>query len=68
MPSKPMIERARRGAYDELYTPLVAVEYILPYIPAGIIWESAPGTGTVVGALQRAGHEVVWKHADYFEW
>ena len=68
MPSKPMIERSRRGPYDELYTPAAALTNLLPYIPAGVIWESAPGTGNIVRALRRAGHKVTSSKKDYFNW
>ena len=68
MPSKPMIARAKRGPYDELYTPAEAIRYLLPHIPTGTIWESAPGKGNIVKLLQRAGHKVVWSVDDYFGW
>ena len=69
MPSKPMIERARRGAYDELYTPVEALSYILPYIPKeAVIWESAPGEMDIVNALSEGGWNVVYSDKDYFDW
>ena len=63
-----MINRARNGAFDELYTPAEAVSYLLPYLPDGIIWESAPGTGQLIKFLQQAKRKVVWGNKDYFEW
>ena len=68
MPSKPMIERARRGPYDELYTPAEALRHMLPHIPSGTIWESAPGKGNIVRLLEGAGREGVWSKQDYFDW
>ena len=66
MPSKPMIDRARRGAFDDICTPAHAVEYLLPCIPEGVIWESAYGTGALASAL--SGRAVVWGARDYFSW
>lgn len=68
MPSRPMINRAKRGAFDELYTPAEAIIHLLPYLPGGLIWEPAPGTGQLVQFLQRSGREVVWGKQDYFQW
>ncbi len=68
MPIKAMQESAERGPYDELYTPYEALRYLLPFLPEGRIWESAPGTGNIVGMLEHEGHEVVWENRDYFEW
>ncbi len=47
MPSKPMIESARRGPYDELNTPAEAFSYLEPYC-INPIWECAPGEGALV--------------------
>ena len=68
MPIKAMQESAERGPYDELYTPAEALSYLLPYLPNGIVWESAPGNGDLVRLLKEGGKKVVWKDRDYFEW
>jgi hypothetical protein len=68
MPIKAMQNSAQRGPYDELYTPYEALAHLLPYLPEGIIWESAPGTGKLVAMLQDNGHSVVWEDRDYFAW
>lgn len=68
MPSKPMIERARRGAYDELWTPKTALEYLLPYLPRkAIIWECAPGSGQLVDLLRESGFAVVISGGDFLQ-
>jgi len=49
MPSKPMINRAKRGPYDELWTPNEALDYLVPYIQYPYhIWEPCPGNGAIV--------------------
>ena len=63
-----MIERARRGPYDELYTPIEALSYLLPHLPSGVIWEPAPGTRELVRLLEEAGKRVIWEDKDYFQW
>ena len=68
MPIKAMQESAERGAYDELYTPSGAVLPLLPHLPKGIVWESAPGTGELVAILENNARRVVWSHKDYFLW
>lgn len=68
MPSKPMIERSRRGPYDELYTPVEAIKHLLPFVPKRLIWESAPGQGNIVRLLEDAGHAVTWANQDFFDW
>jgi len=63
-----MIERSRRGAYDELYTPTATLIPLMPYLPEGIIWEAAPGDLRLVKQLEASGRTVAWERQDYFEW
>ena len=59
MPPKPLIERARRGPFDEIWTPAHALTSLLPYLDKRkMIWECAPGSGKLVEALRAAGHRV----------
>jgi hypothetical protein len=44
---------------DRCYTPAYALDPLLVYLPAGVVWESAAGEGHLVRALQSAGREVV---------
>ena len=61
MPPKPLIERARRGPSDEIWTPAHALTPLLPYLDKRkMIWECAPGSGLMVKALIVAGYKVVW--------
>lgn len=43
---------------DRCYTPAYALDPLLPYLPAGVVWEPAAGAGHLVRALKTAGHEV----------
>lgn len=43
---------------DRCYTPGYALDPLLPYLPAGRVWEPAAGAGHLVRALKEAGHEV----------
>lgn len=43
---------------DRCYTPAYALDPLLPYLPAGMVWESAAGSGHMVRALKAAGREV----------
>lgn len=57
----------QRGIYDELYTPVEAVELILPYIPSftKIIWEcTAIEKSNITSVLHKQGYEVVTSHLD----
>ncbi len=62
---------------DRCYTLAYAVEPLLPYLPAGTIWEPAAGAGHLVRALQAAGRSVYasekhgenfFTHAPPFSW
>jgi len=68
MPIKAMEDSARRGTYDELYTPYEALKYLIPYLPNGIIWESAPGTGALVRMLENRWFKVISEDRDFFAW
>ena len=68
-PIQAMTESSRRGPYDELYTPAGAVSHLVPHLPRGrVIWESAPGTGSLSDALRSHGFKVVAAQQDYFTW
>jgi len=43
---------------DRCYTPAYALDPLLPYLPAGLVWEPAAGAGHLVRALESAGHAV----------
>jgi hypothetical protein len=45
---------------DRCYTPAYALDPLLPYLPAGVVWESAAGQGHLVMALELAGRDVYW--------
>lgn len=68
MPIKAMEDSARRGPYDDLYTPTEALRPLLHWLPPGIVWEPAPGTLRLVSLLREAGRDVVWEERDYFTW
>lgn len=44
---------------DRCYTPAYAIDPLLPYLPSGIVWESAAGDGHLVRAFEKAGRMVV---------
>lgn len=65
----------QRGAFDELYTPVEAVEMILKYIPADVdtIWEcTGIEESNIVKVLRENGYKVVSTHIergeDFFEY
>jgi hypothetical protein len=64
-----MIERARRGPYDELKTPTWVLDYILPHVPENwVLWESAPGWECeLVQGIADRDFGVVAIEDDYFE-
>jgi hypothetical protein len=43
---------------DRCYTPAYALDPLLPYLPAGVVWEPAAGEGHLVRALESAGRTV----------
>jgi len=58
-------EYSKRGPYDELYTPEIAVEMLLPFIPKHIrtIWEpTAISESKIVKVLRKNGYKVVTSH------
>lgn len=64
----------KRGAFDELYTPVEAVKMILPYIPQNVkvIWEcTAIKESKIVSVLKENGYEVITTHIkdgeDFFD-
>lgn len=60
-------EFVKRGAFDELYTPVEAVEMILPYIPENVknIWEcTAIKESKVVKVLTEKGYNVITSHIE----
>ena len=57
----------KRGTFDELYTPIEAVEMILPYIPNGVknIWEcTAIKESKIVKVLKDSGYNVITSHIE----
>ncbi len=67
MPPNPMIERSRRGPYDELNTPPEALTPLLRHLPLPwVIWEAAPGPGNLARALEDCGWKVSFdQEADF---
>lgn len=60
MPSKPMIERSKRGPFDDISTPPWVTRTIMPFIAhEAIIWEAAPGAGVMVDTFEENGWTVV---------
>ncbi len=59
-----LIDYIQRGKHDELYTPIEAVEMILPYIPKdSIIWEcTATKESNIVKVLCANNFEVIATH------
>lgn len=58
-------EYSKRGAFDELYTPEVAVRMILPFIPSGIktIWECTDVKESgITKVLKETGYRVITTH------
>ena len=54
-----------RGEYDELYTPSIAIEMLLPYIPNDIktIWEcTSIKESKIVKVLKDNGYNVITSH------
>lgn len=43
---------------DRCYTPAYALDPLLPYLPSGVVWEPAAGSGSLVRALEAAGRTV----------
>lgn len=72
MPSKPRINRARRGPYDEMWTPEWVIdaidEWLDPWKGIRVLWEAAPGSGQMSASLKRRGHRVVVEDRDFFSW
>lgn len=71
---KNKIDYIKRGAFDELYTPREAVEFIVDYIPENVktIWEcTAIENSEIVNVLREKGFTVVTSHIknglDFFE-
>ena len=52
---------------DRCYTPAYALDPLLPYLPAGVVWEPAAGAGHLVRALQAAGREVYASEIEHGE-
>lgn len=58
-------EYSKRGAFDELYTPEIAVQMIIPFIPKHIkiIWEcTAHDDSAIVKVLKNYGYNVISTH------
>ena len=67
MPPKPLIERARRGPSDEIWTPPHALGPLLPYLDKRrTIWECAPGSGELAKALIDKGYSVLYNDVPDF--
>ena len=59
-PSIPMINRSKNGPYDNIPTPPVALEPLLPYLkPMSLIWEMCPGAGRLVEILLDQGFRTI---------
>ena len=59
------IDYSKRGAFDELYTPDIAIQMIIPYIPKHIktVWEcTAHEESKIVNILRNCGYEVISTH------
>ena len=67
---KTLTDYSKRGAYDELYTPLEAINSLIPFIPKSFhtIWEcTANGStaqGNIAGILSVNGFDVVTSHIE----
>ncbi len=64
---KPKIDYSKNGPNDELYTPIEAVEMIIPYIPKYVktIWEcTAVKESKIVSVLRDYGYNVIATHID----
>lgn len=64
---KAKIEYSKHGPNDEFYTPAIAVEMILPYIPSHVtrIWEcTAIKESEIVKVLRNEGYTVIATHID----
>lgn len=69
MPPKPMVNRSKRGPFDEISTPVDAIDPLVPYLlnaldPVDLvqptIWEPAPGEYALATYLQHGhGFDVV---------
>lgn len=61
---KTLINYINSGSFDELYTPEIAVNMILPYIPKGsVIWEcTAIKESKIVKVLRENGFKVITSH------
>jgi hypothetical protein len=62
---KAKIEYRKHPVNDEYYTPVEAVEFILPYIPTKVnrIWECTAVTGSnIVRVLRQTGYSVIETH------
>lgn len=59
-----LISYGKRGAFDELYTPEIAVEMLIPYIPKEyVIWEcTAIKESQIVKVLRKHGFKVITSH------
>lgn len=44
---------------DRCYTPGYALDPLLPYLPTGVVWESAAGDGHLVRAMEGKGRAVI---------
>ena len=58
---------SKRGAFDELYTPEIAIEMLLPYIPKNVktIWEcTAIKESKIVKVLKANGYNVITSHIE----
>ena len=66
---KPMINFAKNGAYDELYTPEYAIFPLLKYLPKNIkIWECTDyGESNITKVLKNNGYKVISTHKKDFD-
>jgi len=59
-----LVQYIKKGAFDELYTPEIAVEMLIPYIPKDyVIWEcTAIKESQIVKVLIKHGFQVITSH------
>ena len=63
-----LLRYTKTGGFDELYTPIYAIEPLLNYIPKHVkIWECTDfGSSNITKVLRENGWEVISTHKDNF--
>ncbi len=68
LPPKPMIDRSKKGPMDEISTPMLAIEPLVPFLPADpVLWEPAPGKFALVDFFEELDYKVIITTGNYFE-